>query len=125
MDQQLCVLPAGEAGRVLDRLLLLEQVGRATVAWTPEGGLGRPDMAGLAGSAAERAERTMIEERDIIVAMRDGTRLAVDVYRPDAPGRYPVLYASALHNKDSSEVTTASQPIAEKAFSTERRFPTP
>ena len=32
--------------------------------------------------------------------MRDGTRLAVDVYRPEAPGRYPVLYASALHNKD-------------------------
>ena len=42
----------------------------------------------------------MIEERDIYVAMRDGTRLAVDVYRPDAPGKYPVLYASALHNKD-------------------------
>ena len=42
----------------------------------------------------------MIEERDISVAMRDGTRLAVDVYRPDAPGQYPVLYASALHNKD-------------------------
>ena len=42
----------------------------------------------------------MIEERDISVAMRDGTRLAVDVYRPDAPGKYPVLYASALHNKD-------------------------
>jgi uncharacterized protein len=42
----------------------------------------------------------MIEERDIIVAMRDGTRLAVDVYRRDAPGKYPVLYASALHNKD-------------------------
>jgi uncharacterized protein len=42
----------------------------------------------------------MIEERDILVAMRDGTRLAVDVYRPDAKGKYPVLYASALHNKD-------------------------
>src|ERR1700746_346091 len=42
----------------------------------------------------------MSEERDISVAMRDGTRLAVDVYRPDAPGKYPVLYASALHNKD-------------------------
>jgi len=35
----------------------------------------------------------MIEERDLIVTMRDGTRLAVDVYRPDAPGKYPVLYA--------------------------------
>src|ERR1700704_4868397 len=45
-------------------------------------------------------DELMIEERDISVAMRDGTRLAVDVYRPDAPGRYPVLYASALHNKD-------------------------
>ena len=42
----------------------------------------------------------MIEERDIVVTMRDGTRLAVDVYRPDADGKYPVLYASALHNKD-------------------------
>jgi len=42
----------------------------------------------------------MIEERDISVAMRDGTRLALDVYRPDAAGRYPVLYACALHNKD-------------------------
>ena len=42
----------------------------------------------------------MIEERDIFVAMRDGTRLALDVYRPDKPGRYPILYAAALHNKD-------------------------
>ena len=48
----------------------------------------------------------MIEERDISVAMRDGTRLAVDVYRPDAPGRYPVLYASALHNKDIQGLTS-------------------
>jgi putative CocE/NonD family hydrolase len=42
----------------------------------------------------------MIEERDIPVAMRDGTRLVLDVYRPDATGRYPVLYACSLHNKD-------------------------
>jgi hypothetical protein len=42
----------------------------------------------------------MIEERDISVAMRDGTRLTVDVYRPDAPGKYPVLYASTLRNND-------------------------
>src|ERR1700730_6456091 len=45
-------------------------------------------------------DELMIEERDISVAMRDGTRLAVDVYRPDRAGKYPVLYASALHNKD-------------------------
>ena len=42
----------------------------------------------------------MIEERDIPVVMRDGTRLVLDVYRPGATGRYPVLYACSLHNKD-------------------------
>ena len=42
----------------------------------------------------------MIEERDVRITMRDGTVLAADVYRPDGPGPYPTLYASALHNKD-------------------------
>jgi putative CocE/NonD family hydrolase len=42
----------------------------------------------------------MIEERDVRIAMRDGTRLALDVYRPESEGRFPVLYAAALHNKD-------------------------
>ena len=55
-------------------------------------------MEELAPSAGR--EEYLIEERDISVKMRDGTRLALDVYRPDKPGRYPVLYAAALHNKD-------------------------
>ncbi len=42
----------------------------------------------------------MITERDILVPMRDGTRIAVDVYRPDTSRPLPVLYACALHNKD-------------------------
>jgi predicted acyl esterase len=42
----------------------------------------------------------MIQERDVPVRMRDGVHLSVDVYRPSAAGRYPVLFASALHNKD-------------------------
>jgi predicted acyl esterase len=50
----------------------------------------------------------MIEERDIKIAMRDGTRIALDVYRPDAPGRYPVLYAASLHNKDMQGPDIAS-----------------
>src|SRR6201988_4644918 len=41
----------------------------------------------------------MIEERDVFISMRDGTRLALGVCRPDGPGRYPVLYAAALHTK--------------------------
>jgi predicted acyl esterase len=42
----------------------------------------------------------MIEERDLRIRMRDGVRLALDVYRPDGKGPFPVLYAAALHNKD-------------------------
>ncbi len=34
-----------------------------------------------------------------MVPMRDGVRLAVDVYRPDAEGRFPALLAFAAHNK--------------------------
>lgn len=42
----------------------------------------------------------MIEERDVMVPMRDGVRIAVGIYRPDAPGKFPALLAFALHNKD-------------------------
>ena len=59
----------------------------------------RPGAVGFELSAAGKYE-TMIEERDIPVVMRDGTRLMLDMYRPDATCRYPVLYACSLHNKD-------------------------
>jgi putative CocE/NonD family hydrolase len=42
----------------------------------------------------------MIKERDVYVPMRDGVRLCVDVYRPDAPGKFPALLAFAIYNKD-------------------------
>src|SRR5664280_1012735 len=42
----------------------------------------------------------MVVDKDVMVTMRDGTRVAVDVYRPDAPGRFPALYASSPFQKD-------------------------
>jgi predicted acyl esterase len=48
----------------------------------------------------EPVYENMIQERDVIVKMRDGVHLAVDIYRPKAPGKYPVLYTCAVHNKD-------------------------
>jgi predicted acyl esterase len=52
---------------------------------------------------------TKIEGRDVMVPMRDGTRLAIDIYRPDAEGRFPALLAFSGHNKflQSSEVIEA------------------
>jgi len=43
----------------------------------------------------------MIQERDVLVKMRDGVHLSVDVYRPTASGKYPALFATSLHNKDN------------------------
>jgi putative CocE/NonD family hydrolase len=45
-------------------------------------------------------------DRNVMVAMRDGVRLACDVYRPKAPGRYPVLYAVSPYIKDSVDLPT-------------------
>src|SRR5260221_674346 len=42
----------------------------------------------------------MIEERDLRVSMRDGVRLAIDVYRVEGSRRLPVVSAAALHSKD-------------------------
>ena len=52
---------------------------------------------------------TREEGRDIMVRMRDGTKLAIDIYRPDAPGKFPALLAFSGHNKflQSPEVIDA------------------
>jgi putative CocE/NonD family hydrolase len=39
-------------------------------------------------------------DRDVAVRMRDGVTIVVDVYRPDAPGAFPVLLAFATHSKE-------------------------
>lgn len=54
----------------------------------------------------------MIQDRDVMVPMRDGVRLCVDIYRPGAQGKFPVLLAFAGHNKDMQrpEACEASGP---------------
>ncbi len=42
----------------------------------------------------------MIAEKDVAVPMRDGVNLSVDIYRPDDGGKFPVLLAFAIYNKD-------------------------
>jgi len=42
-------------------------------------------------------------ERDIYVTMRDGVRLAINIFRPDAPGKFPALLALSPYVKDQQE----------------------
>jgi putative CocE/NonD family hydrolase len=44
----------------------------------------------------------VIIERDVWIAMRDGVRLQADVWRPAAPGRYPVLLQRTPYNRADS-----------------------
>lgn len=42
----------------------------------------------------------MVANKDVGVPMRDGKKLAVDIYRPDSDEKFPALLAFAIYNKD-------------------------
>ena len=42
----------------------------------------------------------VIVERDVMIPMRDGTMIAANIYRPDAPGTFPALHAADSYQKD-------------------------
>jgi uncharacterized protein len=44
--------------------------------------------------------RGRIAARDVMVSMRDGVRLCIDIYRPDTTDKLPALLAIAPYNKE-------------------------
>jgi putative CocE/NonD family hydrolase len=44
----------------------------------------------------------VIVQRNVPATMRDGVVLYADIYRPDAPGRFPVILERTPYNKDGS-----------------------
>ena len=51
-------------------------------------------LAGAASAAAPSTSPNEIRaEFDVMIPMRDGVKLAADVWLPDGPGRYPVRTA--------------------------------
>lgn len=64
---------------------------------------------------------TMILEENMMVPMRDGVRLATDVFRPDGPGRYPVLLTRLPYNKSLAFPHTPTRRLyIELSFDLER-----
>src|SRR3990170_4885176 len=60
----------------------------------------------------------MIAEKDILVPMRDGVKVALDVYRPDTNERLPALLALAVHSKDLQGPELAAAGHTQPAWST-------
>jgi hypothetical protein len=72
-------------------------------------------------TATRRTERStprfgILEERDTWVTMPDGTRLCVDVFRPDAPGQFPALVALSPYGKDVQHIGVPQQPAHSITF---------
>src|SRR3990170_68858 len=59
----------------------------------------------------------MIAEKDVLVPMRDGVRIAIDIYRPDTSEKLPALLAFAVHNKDLQSPDLAEAALAQPAWS--------
>lgn len=47
--------------------------------------------------------RTRIDD-DVYVTMRDGVRVALRIYRPDGPGRFPALFAASPYQYDTDDL---------------------
>jgi hypothetical protein len=63
-------------------------------------------LLALAACAAAQPYRVAIEH-GVMVPMRDGVKLAADIYRPEAPGRFPVLLQRTPYNRAGEQSDAA------------------
>ena len=49
-------------------------------------------------------------EKNVYIKMRDRVRLACDIYRPDAEGRFPALLGMSPYGKDIQMLNLPRQP---------------
>ena len=61
---------------------------------------------------AQRARQTKYEmkiEEPVYVSMRDGVRIALRVYRPDAEGEFPALFAASPYQFETDDLPHSSK----------------
>lgn len=61
-------------------------------------------------------EYDVVEERDVFVTVRDGVEIAVNVFRPDADGEFPALFAMAGYGKETQDLDYPPQPLTESSM---------
>ncbi len=65
---------------------------------------------------ASEKKYSMLVEEDVFVTARDGIKLAIDIYRPDAPGKFPALLAMSPYGKSCQVFETPPQPFGKSIF---------
>jgi len=78
--------------------------------------IARYDALGANGSVWRWTNRGnvmgFVVEKNLVVPLRDGVGLATDVYRPDGPGRFPVLINRLPYNKELNSLANFSFDVA-------------
>jgi putative CocE/NonD family hydrolase len=58
----------------------------------------------------------MVVDKDVPITMSDGVILSADVYRPDKPGRYPVLLTQTPYNKSSAAFPSGNEYLVRRGY---------
>ncbi|WP_018133056.1 CocE/NonD family hydrolase [Effusibacillus pohliae] len=96
----------GKWGAVLSVLTgVAALLGPGQTAQAELAGTGIPAATAVAAGAWEAYDRpaqyAVLTETDVKIPMRDGVILAANVYRPNAPGTFPVILTQTPYNKNS------------------------
>ncbi len=59
---------------------------------------------GVSAAQSQLSPADIIVEKNVMVPMRDGVRLATDIYRPSAPGRYPVVFVRTPYGTELPKI---------------------
>lgn len=98
-----CICPAKQVFclnmRILSLLLLTAAAAAPlTYAQQRQGGLA-PDVIAKRKETEKQLEAIAVIERKVMVTMRDGKRMAADIYRPkDASKKYPIIFVRTPYN---------------------------
>src|SRR5262245_12236759 len=55
-------------------------------------------------------------ESDVRVTMRDGVTVSVDIYRPDAQGRFPSILIRTPYNNNTEQAVAQGKWFAERGY---------
>jgi predicted acyl esterase len=77
---------------------------------------GRDDVDARAGAEGDGGRYAIVVEKNVEAAMRDGVILRADVYRPDAPGRFPAILRRTPYSKNVAGINERLRDLASKGF---------
>ena len=72
-------------------------------------------------NAAEKIHEAILHQEDVMVPMRDGVKLATDIYRPavngvPSEGKFPIVFARTPYNKKSERFVIQAKYFAQQGY---------